>query len=436
MTRTGRAPVAAPSRAPTTLAIEGGARLEGSVKVGGNKNAALPLLAACLLTDEWCELKNLPAIRDASTMAEVLRGLGAEVAGGEADAMRIRAANLESDEPDPAGVGRLRGSVLLAAPLLARRGRVRLGEPGGDFAGRRSLEVHLAALRAMGVREVPGPERVLEAPEGLRPASIYLEEASVTGTETALLAAAAIAGVSEIRNAACEPHVVELCGFLARMGVGVEGAGTPTLRVTGRARPRGASWRLSGDFVEAGSWAAAAALTGGAVEIQGARAGDFEPIAAVFHRLGVALQVEDSRIRVEPARLRAARRITTAPWPGFPSDLVSLTTVLATAAEGATLVHDWMYELRLFSLEQLIGMGADMFLCDPHRVIVTGPSRLRGRDLDARDIRSGMALIAAALAATGESRISPLETVERGYADLARKLRALGANIEVRTLSV
>lgn len=420
---------------PTTLTVEGGAPLEGRVQVEGNKNAALPLLAACLLTDEWCELRNMPDIRDAATMAEVLRGLGAEVEGGGADPVRIRAAGLRSDEPDPSGVGRLRGSVLLAAPILARRGRVQMGEPGGDFAGRRSLDVHLAALGAMGVRELAGPGRQLEAPDGLQGASIYLEEASVTGTETALLAAAGADGDSEIRHAACEPHVVELCGFLQKMGVQIEGAGTPTLRVAGRKRRSGASWTLSGDFVEAGSWAAAAALTGGAVEIRGARAEDMEPITAVFRRLGVQIQLEGDRVLVEPSRLHAARRITTAPWPGFPSDMVSLTTVLATAATGATLVHDWMYELRLFSLEQLIGMGADMFLCDPHRVIVTGPSRLRGRDLDARDIRSGMALIAAALAASGESRITPLETVQRGYSDLPGKLRSLGATVDVRTAS-
>ena len=421
---------------PTSLIVEGGARLEGRVQVEGNKNAALPLLAACLLTDEWCELRNMPDIRDAATMAGVLEGLGAEVEGVGTDRVRIRAADVRSEEPDPVGVGRLRGSVLLAAPLLARRGRVQMGEPGGDFAGRRSLDVHLAALRALGVREVEGPGRQLEAPEGLRGASFYLEEASVTGTETALLAAAGADGVSEIRHAACEPHVVELCGFLRKMGVEVEGAGTPTLRVAGSKRPRGASWTLSGDFVEAGSWAAVAALTGGTVEIQGARAVDLEPITAVLRRLGVALRQGEDRLLVEPSRLRAARRITTAPWPGFPSDMVSLTTVLATAAEGATLVHDWMYELRLFSLEQLIGMGADMFLCDPHRVIVTGPGRLRGRDLDARDIRSGMALIAAALAASGESRITPLETVQRGYSDLPAKLRSLGAMVDVRIASV
>ncbi len=421
---------------PTSLIVEGGVRLEGQVTVEGNKNAALPLLAACLLTDQWCELRNMPAIRDVITMAEVMQGMGAEVERTGEGSVRVRAADLQSEEPDPAGVGRLRGSVLLAAPILARRGRVRMGEPGGDFAGRRSLEVHLSALRALGVREAAGPGHFLEAPDGLRAASIYLEEASVTGTETAILAAAGAEGISEIRHAACEPHVVELCGFLQKMGIQVEGAGTPTVRVAGGKRPVGASWTLAGDFVEAGSWAAAAALTRGTVEIRGARAGDLEPIVAVFRRLGVAITLDEDRLVVEPSSLKAARRITTAPWPGFPSDMVSLTTVLATAAEGATLVHDWMYELRLFSLEQLIGMGADMFLCDPHRVIVTGPTRLRGRDLDARDIRSGMALIAAALAASGESRITPLETVQRGYADLPAKLRSLGAAVELRRASV
>lgn len=416
----------------TRLVVEGGRRLEGRVAVEGNKNAALPLLAACLLSDRWCELDNMPRIRDAATMAEMLRDLGAEVEGLGSTRVRVRAAGVRSDEPDSRKVGKLRGSVLLAAPLLARRGRARMAEPGGDFPGRRTLDVHLAALRAMGAREVPGPGRTLEAPDGLKAASIYLQEASVTGTETAVLAAAGAAGVSEIRHAAAEPHVVELCGFLGRMGIGIEGAGTPTIRVAGQPRLAGASIRLAGDFVEAGSWAVIAALTGGALEIRGARAADLEPITAVLGRMGVVCSLEADLLRVEPSRLRALRRITTAPWPGFPSDLVSLVTVLATRAEGATLIHDWMYELRLFALEQLSSMGADLFLCDPHRMIVSGPTPLRGCDLDARDIRSGMALIAASLAASGESRIAPLEIVERGYANLPERLAALGAQVAVQ----
>ncbi len=421
-----------PPARSTTLLVEGGRRLEGRVRVEGNKNAALPLLAAALLTDQWCELDNVPAIRDVTAMGEVLTGLGAEVEGLGGARVRIRAADLRSDEPDPDQVARLRGSVLLAAPLLVRRGRVRLAESGGDFPNRRSFAVHLAALEAMGVRELPGRERILEAPtEGLRAASIYLEEASVTGTETAVIAAVGARGVTEIRHAACEPHVVQLCDFLSRMGVGIEGAGTPTIRVHGNPSPGGASLRLAGDFVEAGSWAVIAALNGGAVDIRGARPTDLEPITTILARLGVCLRMDDRSLRVESSPLTAIRKVATAPWPGFPSDMVSLVTVLAASASGATLIHDWMYELRLFALEQLSSMGANLFLCDPHRVIVSGPAPLRGGNLDARDIRSGMALIAAALTARGVSRVSPLEVVQRGYARLPEKLQALGAAVEL-----
>jgi UDP-N-acetylglucosamine 1-carboxyvinyltransferase len=260
---------------------------------------------------------------------------------------------------------------------------------------------------------------------------VYLEEASVTGTETALLAAAAAPGESEIRHAACEPHVVELCEFLTQMGAEVEGAGTPTIRVSGGARLGGGTHRLSGDYIEACSWAVAAAVTGGELEVCGARAADLEPITTILRRMQVDCDVDADRLRVRPSSPVAIRQITTAPWPGFPSDMVSLISVLAMQATGRTLVHDWMYELRLFALEQLSGMGANLFLCDPHRMIIDGPARLTGRTLDSRDLRSGMALIAAALAATGTSRIQPLETVERGYAYLVERLRALGAQIDV-----
>ena len=413
------------------LLVEGGRRLEGAVTVEGNKNAALPLLAACLLTDEPCVLDNMPRIRDVEAMAAALESLGAEVEGVGTTRIRVHAARVHSETPDPGRVGALRGSVLLTAPVLARRGRVQLAAPGGDFPGRRSQAVHLAALTALGAREAPGAGQCLELADGFRPASLYLMEASVTGTETAILAAAAAPGTSEIRHAACEPHVVELCRFVEKMGVGIEGAGTPTIRVSGTGRRRGASHRLGGDFIEAGSWAVIAAITGGAMEIRGANPTDLEPVLAVLTRLGVRATVEADALRVEPSRLTAARRITTAPWPGFPSDMVSLATVLATAAEGATLIHDWMYELRLFALDQLGAMGANLFLCDPHRIIVTGPAPLRAGKLDARDIRSGMALIAAALAAEGTSSVAPLEVVERGYADLAGRLRSLGAEVEV-----
>jgi UDP-N-acetylglucosamine 1-carboxyvinyltransferase len=413
----------------STLLIEGGHRLSGSVEVEGNKNAALPLLAACLLTSEECVLTNVPRISDVEVMAKLLIDLGAEVHGIGGTTLNIRCVNVVKDEPDPALVGRLRGSVLLLGPMLARRGRAKLAPPGGDFPARRTIGTHLDALAAMGARAVEGPGHLLEAPNGLAPTSIYLYEASVTGTETAVLAAAAAPGTTEIRHAACEPHVVELCRFLEQMGVGITGAGTSTIRVEGGATLSGAEHRLWGDYIEAGSWAVVAAVTGGSIDVFGARAEDIEVIATVLKRLNIACGMQGDVFRVEESRPLAAGRITTGLWPGFPSDLVSLVTVLATQAEGRTLVHDWLYELRLFALEQLSGMTADLFLCDPHRIIVTGPRKLRGRPLDSRDLRSGMALIAAALAADGESRLAPLETVERGYGRLIERLQSLGARV-------
>jgi UDP-N-acetylglucosamine 1-carboxyvinyltransferase len=413
----------------SALVIEGGRRIEGRVDVEGNKNAALPLVAACLLTDEWCTLTNVPRIADVEVMARLLLDLGAEVEGIGSTTLRIRCANVTKDEPDSTLVGRLRGSVLLMGPLLARRGRAVVAPPGGDFPARRSIKTHLEAVIAMGARTLPGSGHRLEVENGLKPASIYLDEASVTGTETALLAAAAAPGVSEIRHAACEPHVVELCEFLRLMGAGISGDGSHTIRVEGVARLRGASKALYGDYIEAGSWAVVGAITGGHIDVGGTRPVDMEVVASVLNKMGVHCVQDNDVFRVEVKKLVGAGRITTGLWPGFPSDLVSLVTVLATQAEGATLVHDWMYELRLFALEQMSGMGADLFLCDPHRIIVTGPRRLRGKTLDSRDIRSGMALIAAALIADGQSRVEPLETVERGYSRLVERLQKLGGSV-------
>jgi len=414
----------------SSLLIEGGRTLSGRVTIGGNKNSALPLLAACVLTGEECVLTNVPRIGDVGVMARLLVDLGAEVDGIGTSTLRVRCREVVRDEPQSALVGRLRGSVLLLGPILARRGRAHLAPPGGDFPARRTIAMHLRALRALGARETEGEGHTLEVPEGLTGASMYLEEASVTGTETALLAAAAAHGVTEIRHAACEPHVVELCEFLGRMGAHVTGAGTHTIRVEGASRLRGASYALRGDYIEAGSWAVVAAVTRGEIEVLGARAADMEVVSSVLERMAVRCRLEEGRFVVEPSSPIGGSRITTGLWPGFPSDLISLVTVLATQADGRTLLHDWMYELRLFALEQLSGMGADLFLCDPHRIIVSGPKRLRGRTLDTRDLRSGMALAAAALAADGQSRLGPLETVERGYAGLLENLRALGARVD------
>jgi UDP-N-acetylglucosamine 1-carboxyvinyltransferase len=291
----------------------------------------------------------------------------------------------------------------------------------------------LHALVALGARIVEDPTgHRLEAPTGLTGTSLYLVEASVTGTETALLAAATARGRTEIRHAACEPHVAELCEMLAAMGADVRGAGTSTITIEPSGRLQGAVHTLRGDYIEAGSWAVVGAVTGGDVEIAGAHPQDLEPVAAVLAMMGVDMRLDHEALVVRPSNLVAARRITTGLWPGFPSDIVSLVTVLATQAKGRTLLHDWMYELRLFALEQLSSMRADLFLCDPHRIIVTGPTKLKGKVLDSRDIRSGMALVAAALAADGQSTVLEIETVERGYASLVDRLQSLGAQVERR----
>jgi UDP-N-acetylglucosamine 1-carboxyvinyltransferase len=412
------------------LRIDGGRRLSGRIAVEGNKNSALPLLAACLLTDQECVLSNVPRIRDVDVLLDLMAGLGATVERTDAGTLRIRCRQLTGDRPDPTLVGKLRGSVLLLGPLLARRGSARLAQPGGDFPARRTISTHLQALAAMGAVQLDEPGHALESPNGLTGASFYLDEASVTGTETALLAAAAATGRSEIRHAAMEPHVVELCRFLRALGVSIEGEGTPTIRVEAPTRFGGAMHRLDGDYIEAGSWGVTAAMTGGDIEVTGARTADLEVVAAPLCKMGLRCSYADDRLLIEPSTLTAAGRITTGLWPGFPSDMVSLVTVLATQADGRTLVHDWLYELRLFALEQLSAMRAGLFLCDPHRIIVSGPTKLRGRHLDARDLRSGMALIAAALAAEGESTVTPLETVERGYASLVERLRSLGAQVD------
>jgi UDP-N-acetylglucosamine 1-carboxyvinyltransferase len=413
----------------STLVIEGGHRLQGRLDVEGNKNAALPIIAACLLTDQECVIHNVPRIADVEVMCRLLLDLGAEIDGIGTTTLTIRCREVTKDEPDRALVGRLRGSVLLMGPLLARRGRALIAPPGGDFPTRRTIRTHLEALTHMGVRVSEGSGHALETPDGLKAASYYLDEASVTGTETALLAAAAANGRTQIRHAACEPHVVELCEFLTAMGAHVEGGGGPTLTVEGVGKLHGATRTLWGDYIEAGSWAVVAAITGGHVDIGGTRPEDMEVVSSVLTKMNVRCDHDGTRYRAEPHTLLNAGRVTTGLWPGFPSDLVSLVTALATQATGATLVHDWLYELRLYSLEQMSGMGADLFLCDPHRIIVTGPRQLRGKQLDSRDIRSGMALIAAALAAKGQSRVDQLEVVERGYARLVERLQGLGAQV-------
>ena len=302
------------------LFIEGGRALSGRITVEGNKNAALPLLAACLLTSETCELRNVPRIRDVAVMVGLLKSLGAEVEGEGTSTLRITCREIRTSEPDAAMVGKLRGSVLLLGALVGRVGRAELAPPGGDFPARRTITAHLRALAALGARIVDEPNgHRLEAPDGLTGASLYLVEASVTGTETALLAAAQARGVTEIRHAACEPHVAELCQFLESMGARVTGGGSSTIRIEPPARLGGAVHTLRGDYIEAGSWAVVGAVTGGTVEVAGATAQDLEPIAAILATMHVDMDLTDQQLVVRPSNLVAARRIVTGLWPGFPA---------------------------------------------------------------------------------------------------------------------
>src|SRR5262245_2941930 len=319
-----------------SLKVIGGRALSGRVSVEGNKNSALPIIAACLLTDQPCELTNVPRIRDVDVLLEIIASLGARVGGRGTATLRIQCAGITGDRPDASLVGRLRGSVLLLGPLLARKGSARLAPPGGDFPARRTIATHLEALTALGAVPLDEPGHALHAPDGLKGASFYLDEASVTGTETALLAAAAASGPSEIRHAAMEPHVVELCEFLRGMGAHVEGEGGHTIRIEGPARLGGATRTLFGDYIEAGSWAVVAAITAGAIEIGGTRREDMEVVSATLEKLGVHCEHDGTNYRIDPRTLIGAGRITTGLWPAFPSDLVSLVTVLATQAAGST----------------------------------------------------------------------------------------------------
>jgi UDP-N-acetylglucosamine 1-carboxyvinyltransferase len=411
----------------SVLRVQGGRRLEGSVTVEGNKNAALPLIVASLLTTDPVTLHNVPRIRDVDVLLDLLEGLGSSIEGRGTATLVLRGPERPGSRPDSQLVGRVRASMLLMGPLLARLGEVHLAPPGGDFPSRRTLSTHVQALTALGARAIEGAAHAFDAPDGLHGASFYLDEASVTATELALLAAVTARGETEIRHAATEPHVVELCELLTAMGAQIEGAGASRVRVHGVPHLHGATHTLRGDYIEAGTWAVIAAVPRGAIDVCGAQPEDLEPIVSVLQRMQVPCELDGDRLRVSPGPCVAVGRLVTGLWPAFPSDMVSLFTVLATQARGRTLIHDWMYELRLFALEQLSGMRADIFLCDSHRMVVTGPTPLSGRHLDTRDLRSGMALIAAALAAEGESVVGPLETVERGYAQVVERLTALGA---------
>jgi UDP-N-acetylglucosamine 1-carboxyvinyltransferase len=420
--------------------IHGGRPIGGETTPGGNKNAALPLLAACLLSSEGVELANVPAIRDVEVMLQLVAGLGSEVQSLGPGRWRVRAAERPDHAADPRLAGQVRASFLLAGPLLARCGRAVLPRPGGDRIGRRPLDAHVFALRELGARvEVRSDRYVMTAPDGLRGADLFLHEMSVMATENALMAASLAHGSSTIRNAASEPHVQELCQAVNAMGGRVEGIGTNTLKVEGRDRLGSARVEVGPDYVEVGSLVALAAATGGELNVRGARpAENLRMTRIALRRLGVEWEEHGDdilipagqRLEVEEDLHGAIPKIDDGPWPAFPADLTSIAVVLATQARGTILIHEKMFESRLFWVDRLIAMGARIVLCDPHRAVVVGPSRLYGETLTSPDIRAGMALVIAALCAEGRSVIHNIRQVERGYEALHTRLRALGADIE------
>jgi UDP-N-acetylglucosamine 1-carboxyvinyltransferase len=411
--------------------IEGGCRLAGEIEVAANKNAVLPMMAAALLTDQDCYLDNVPAIADVATMSETMRELGAIVEPLPGRRLRINCADVRSHHPPAHLVERLRASIVLMGPLLARLGRANMHHPGGDRIGYRSIGTHTDALEAMGVEFDVEDDfycgRVKD-PQGDR--DIFLDEASVTATENAMLFAAARRAYTVIRNAAGEPHVENLAGMLKGMGASIEGAGSNVLRIRGCAHLGGTSTTIWPDHVEAGTFAALAAACRGDVVIKNVIPDHLDIVLMILRRMGAHFTLTEGAMHIFPSELKAVKKIQTGIWPAFPTDLASIFIVLATQAEGMTLVHDWMYESRMFFIDRLVQMGAKIVLADPHRAVVSGPSQLRGREMPTPDIRAGIALVMAALVAQGTSEIEHIELIDRGYERIDERLRDLGASVQ------
>ncbi|MCS6872410.1 MAG: UDP-N-acetylglucosamine 1-carboxyvinyltransferase [Anaerolineae bacterium] len=424
--------------------IEGGYPLNGVLEVGGNKNAVLKLMAACLLTDQPVTLTNVPSILDVRVMAEILRKLGASVAYDEsARRMTIHAERLHTHVVDASLSTRLRASIVLAGALLGRLGAAVLPFPGGDVIGRRRVDTHLLALQKLGAQIEVARGFHMRA-EQLRGANVLLDEASVTATENAILAAARAKGTTVIRNAACEPHVQDLCHFLVMLGVPIEGIGSNQIVVHGREQLGGGTFRVGADYIEVASYIGAAAVTGGEVLIKNADPQHLAMIELVYNKLGVHWEVRGEDIFVPRGQAMRVQNdlgnriptIKAQPWPAFPSDLLSIALVIATQSSGAVMFHEWMYDGRLFFTDKLVSMGARIVLCDPHRALVQGHTPLHGNlTISSPDIRAGIALLIAALCARGTTIIGNAHHIDRGYERVEEKLSALGAKIERVTTS-
>ena len=420
-----------------SFVIDGAFPLSGRIRAAGNKNAALPIIAACLLTHEPVTLTNVPRILDVETMLELVADLGVEIERLGPGELRIHAGATPSHELSEELCTRIRASVLLAGPLLARCGRAVVPPPGGDVIGRRRLDTHVHAFERLGATVEVERGYVMEAP-ALRGASIFLDEASVTGTENALMAAVLASGETTVANAASEPHVQDLCRFLVSLGADIEGIGTNVLRIRGVEGISGGEWRVCPDHIEVASFIGLGAVTEGEIVIEDVVPEHLVAIWPGFERLGVSYEVEDSTVRVHGGKELVIRddvgaqipKIEDGPWPAFPADLTSIALAVATQARGTVLIFEKMFENRLFFVDKLVGMGARIILCDPHRAVVSGPARLYGERMESPDIRAGMAMLIASLCAEGRSRIGNISQIDRGYERIDERLRGLGAHIE------
>jgi UDP-N-acetylglucosamine 1-carboxyvinyltransferase len=426
--------------APMTesFVIEGGRPLNGRVTAAGNKNGALPILAATLLASEPVTLTNVPRIRDVETMVELLVDLGADTEWLGRNELRIDSSGVTKTEVDAELATRIRASFLVAGPLVARFGRATLPPPGGDVIGRRRLDVHIHAFQQLGADvKVDRPPFEFRA-NGLRGKHVFLDEASVMGTENAVMAAVLAEGETVIGNAACEPHVQDLCRFLVSLGARIEGIESNVLRVHGVQRLGGGEYRIAPEHIEVASFIGLAAVTGGDLWIDETEPRDLVPILPQFERLGVRVEVEGTSVHVPPGQALAIQddlgdqipKIEDGPWPAFPADLTSIALAVATQARGTILIFEKMFENRLFFVDKLVNMGARIILCDPHRAVVTGPARLYGERMESPDIRAGMAMLIAGLCADGTSTIGNIQQIDRGYERIDERLRALGARIE------
>jgi len=425
------------SETMATFVVEGGHRLEGRIRPAGNKNAALPCLAATVLAGEPVTLENVPRIRDVETFLEIVSSLGADVSWSDANEVTIDASDVRGDAIDPDLAREIRASLLLAGPLLARFGRVQLPPPGGDVIGRRRMDTHFLAFEALGASVSLDGGFTIEAPE-LRAGRLFLDEPSVTGTENAVMAAVRARGATTIRNAAAEPHVQDLCHLLNAMGARISGIGTHVLQIEGVDELGGARFRIGADHVETGSFIGLAAATRSDITIEGAPVEHLDSTLMGFERLGVVCEVSGEDLIVYGAGDHHIRqdafgqvpKVDDGPWPAFPADLTSIALVAATQCHGTVLIHEKMFESRMYFTDKLVAMGATIILCDPHRAVVVGPRQLQGGVVESPDIRAGMALLIAALGAEGTSQIHNIRQIERGYEAIDERLRALGARVE------